>query len=53
MRPLLVNFFDTLSPRSVYLRFFTPLEHLPHSMIARFTQIDYDQGNRNGRTERN
>ena len=40
---LLTEHFDTLSPRSVYLRFFTPLKRLPHSMIARFTQIDYDR----------
>lgn len=41
--PLLVELFESLSPRSVYLRFFTPLKHLPHSMLARFTQIDYDR----------
>jgi len=41
--PLLVTLFDSLSPRSVYLRFFTPLKHLSHSMLVRFTQIDYDR----------
>ena len=41
--PLLVELFESLSPRSVYLRFFTPLKRLPHSMLARFTQIDYDR----------
>jgi acetyltransferase len=41
--PLLVELFDSLSPRSVYLRFFSPLKVLPHSMLARFTQIDYDR----------
>jgi acetyltransferase len=41
--PLLVGLFESLSPRSVYLRFFTPLKQLPHSMLARFTQIDYDR----------
>jgi acetyltransferase len=41
--PLLVDLFETLSPRSIYLRFFTPMKHLPHSMLARFTQIDYDR----------
>jgi acetyltransferase len=41
--PLLVDLFETLSPRSVYLRFFTPMKRLPHSMLARFTQIDYDR----------
>ena len=41
--PLLVELFDSLSPRSVYFRLFTPLKRLPHSMLARFTQIDYDR----------
>ena len=41
--PLLVDLFESLSPRSVYLRFFTPLKQLPHTMLARFTQIDYDR----------
>lgn len=41
--PLLSALFQRLSPRSVYLRFFSPLKHLPHSMLARFTQIDYDR----------
>jgi acetyltransferase len=41
--PLLVELFESLSPRSVYLRFFTPMKRLPHSMLARFTQIDYDR----------
>jgi len=41
--PLLEAFFDSLSPRSVYLRFYTPLKSLPPYMLARFTQIDYDR----------
>jgi acetyltransferase len=41
--PLLVELFESLSPRSIYLRFFTPLKRLSHSMLARFTQIDYDR----------
>jgi len=40
---LLVAFFDSLSPRSVYMRFYTPLKSLPPYMLARFTQIDYDR----------
>jgi acetyltransferase len=40
---LLVDLFDSLSTRSVYMRFFTPLKRLPQSMLARFTQIDYDR----------
>lgn len=41
--PLLVDLFESLSARSVYMRFFTPLKRLPQSMLARFTQIDYDR----------
>ena len=41
--PLLTELFDSLSPRSIYFRFFTPLRQLPHKMLARFTQIDYDR----------
>jgi acetyltransferase len=41
--PLLVELFESLSPRSIYLRFFTPMKRLPHHMLARFTQIDYDR----------
>jgi len=41
--PLLVELFESLSPQSVYRRFFTPMKRLPPSMLARFTQIDYDR----------
>jgi acetyltransferase len=41
--PLLVTLFEGLSPRTVYFRFFSPLKQLPPSMLARFTQIDYDR----------
>lgn len=41
--PLLEELFDSLSPQSVYFRFFAPLKALPHGMLARFTQIDYDR----------
>jgi len=41
--PLLVELFESLSPRSIYMRFFTPLKYLSPSMLARFTQIDYDR----------
>jgi acetyltransferase len=40
---LLVELFDTLSPRSVYYRFFSPMRQLSHAMLARFTQTDYDR----------
>jgi acetyltransferase len=41
--PLVVELFDALSPQSIYFRFFSPLKTLPHHMLARFTQIDYDR----------
>jgi acetyltransferase len=40
---LLETLFAALSARSVYNRFFSPLKQLPHHMLARFTQIDYDR----------
>jgi acetyltransferase len=40
---LLIDLFDTLSPTSIYYRFFGPLKALPHSMLVRFTQVDYDR----------
>lgn len=40
---LLTDLFDTLSPTSIYYRFFGPLKALPHSMLVRFTQVDYDR----------
>ena len=41
--PLLVGLFETLSPTSIYYRFFSPIKTIPHNMLARFTQIDYDR----------
>jgi len=41
--PLLADFFKTLSPKSIYMRFFSPLKSIPQAMMARFTQIDYDR----------
>lgn len=41
--PLLVSFFEHLSPRTIYYRFFTPLKSLSPVMLARLTQIDYDR----------
>jgi len=40
---LLVEMFETLSPQSVYYRFFSPMKQLSPTMLARFTQIDYDR----------
>lgn len=41
--PLLVELFDTLSPTSIYYRFFGALKALPRRMLVRFTQVDYDR----------
>ena len=30
-------------PEDIYFRFFTAIRELPHSQLARFTQIDYDR----------
>lgn len=38
--PLLIDLFHSLSPRSIYMRFFSPLKALTPEMVARFTQID-------------
>ena len=41
--PLLKKMFDRLSRTSIYHRFFSPMRSMPHDMLARFTQIDYDR----------
>jgi acetyltransferase len=41
--PLLEDLFEKLSPSTIYQRFFSPMKSLPHSMLVRFTQIDYDR----------
>lgn len=41
--PLLRTLYESLSPRSIYMRFFTPLRNFQHSMLVRFTQVDYDR----------
>jgi acetyltransferase len=41
--PLLEKLFESLSERSVYMRFFTHLKRMDHRMLAHFTQIDYDR----------
>ena len=40
---LVIEHFNALSPRSIYMRFFTPMKQLSHSMLIRLTQIDYDR----------
>jgi acetyltransferase len=34
---------DQSTPEDIYFRFFGALRELPHSQLARFTQIDYDR----------
>jgi acetyltransferase len=41
--PLMAGLFETLSPQSIYFRFFSPLKSIPSHLMARFTQIDYDR----------
>lgn len=41
--PLLTALFKTLSPTTIYYRFFGRLKELNPEMLARFTQIDYDR----------
>jgi len=38
---LLVDLFNRMSPRSIYLRFLRRLDTLPEDLIRRFTQVDY------------
>ena len=37
------DFFEKLSPQTVYLRFFTPFKNLSKRMLIQLTQIDYDR----------
>jgi acetyltransferase len=41
--PLFTALFKTLSPTTIYYRFFGALKELNPDMLARFTQIDYDR----------
>ncbi len=41
--PLFTAFFKTLSPSTIYFRFFSALKNMNPEMLARFTQIDYDR----------
>lgn len=40
---LLEELFQSLSPRTIYLRFCHPVKMLTREMLIRFTQIDYDR----------
>jgi acetyltransferase len=41
--PLLLEFFDSMSPTSRYYRFFSPKKALSREMLVRLTQVDYDR----------
>ena len=41
--PMLAALYETLSPQSIYYRFFYPMKKLSQKMLARFTQVDYDR----------
>jgi len=41
--PLLLDLFDSLSLRSRYYRFFSPIHSLSHDLLVQLTQIDYDR----------
>ena len=42
-KSLLAELFHSLSQKSVFYRFFHMVKNLPHKVLARFTQIDYDR----------
>ena len=42
-QPLMVQFWDALSPETVYNRFLQHIRSLPQELVARHTQIDYDR----------
>ena len=41
--PLFTTFSKSLSQTGIYYRFFSPLKEVKPTMLARFTQIDYDR----------
>ncbi|MEJ2725867.1 MAG: acetate--CoA ligase family protein [Deltaproteobacteria bacterium] len=41
--PMLLDLFDSLSSRSRYYRFFSPMKSLSQDMLVQLTQIDYDR----------
>ena len=41
--PLMVELFRTLSPQTIYYRFFMSLKTISHEMLVQLTQIDYDR----------
>ncbi len=37
------DLFQRMTPEDIYYRFFNVIHRMPHSQLARFTQIDYDR----------
>jgi acetyltransferase len=40
---LLLELFDSLTPESIHLRFFSTLKYMPKEVLERVTHIDYDK----------
>lgn len=40
---LLLDLFDSLSPKTRYYRFFSPIKELSHEMLKKFTHVDYNR----------
>ena len=41
--PALIELFDAMTEEERYMRFFSPMSHVPHQLAARLSQIDYDR----------
>ena len=39
--PALIQLFDAMTEEERYMRFFSPMSHVPHQLAARLSQIDY------------
>lgn len=41
--PAMIALFDAMTEEERYMRFFSPMAHVPHQLAARLSQIDYDR----------
>jgi len=41
--PAMIELFDAMTEEERYMRFFSPMSHVPHQLAARLSQIDYDR----------
>jgi acetyltransferase len=39
----MIDLFSYLSPKTIFMRFFSPLKRISRSMLVRLSQIDYDR----------